>query len=512
MAVCCRGNNSTVIGNIPCTKDYEIKRDQRSESLIPIRMITKTAWKNIWRNRVRSMVVIASVAIGIFSGVFAIGVMEGVMKQRVDAALNGEISHIQVTHPDFRSNSDLNFYIDNTDRVVSDIKGIEGVESVASRLVIIGMANTASNSAGVQINGINPEDEKRVFNLYQEIYPGSGGYFNEDTREGSVYLGVDLAKSLNIIRYIVTDEGLESLATRKVPVSVIEKLKPFVDERFKNEKTFKRELKSILEPAEEAKYGYLIRESAQSFSDRARLTLTFLDSQNNQTGGRFRIVGLYDVSNSIYEGFQIFVREDELHKLTGIPGNVSHQVIVRVKDVDNTMEIAGKIKSLCPDLEVMTWQKIQPDLAMMSELTAIMYAFFMSIILAALAFGIVNTMLMVVLERTKELGMLTAIGMNKKKVFRMIMTESVLLSLTGGVVGMILSKILILVTARTGINLSSMQEGFEQMGFSPHIYPEIATKYFILVAIMIIITGILASVYPALKALRLDPADALRTE
>ena len=119
---------------------------------------------------------------------------------------------------------------------------------------------------------------------------------------------------------------------------------------------------------------------------------------------------------------------------------------------------------------------------------------------------------MVVLERTKELGMLTAIGMNKKKVFRMIMTESVFLSLTGGGVGMVLSKILIMLTARNGINLSSMQEGFEGMGFSPHIYPEIGSGYFLLVTILIIVTGILSSIYPALKALRLDPADALRTE
>lgn len=456
--------------------------------------------------------VIASVAIGIFSGVFAIGVMEGAMKQRVDAALDSEISHIQITHPDFRSNNDITFTIENSSSLVEDIEAIEGVESVAPRLVVTGMANTASKSAGVQINGINPADERRVFNLYEKVYPGTGGYFEEDTREGSIYIGADLARSLNIIRYIITEETLASLSALKVPDRVIEKLRPYLDERFKNEKSFKKELKKVLDQSEEAKYGYLIRNEAQSFSDRARLTLTFLDSQNNQTGGRFRIVGLYDIPNSIYENLQVFVRDDELRRLTGIPANSYHQLIVRIKNVDETGEIADIITNRYPGLEVMTWQKLQPDLAMMSELTALMYAFFMSIILAALAFGIVNTMLMVVLERTKELGMLTAIGMNKKRVFRMIMTESVFLSLTGGIIGMVISKILIMITARSGINLSSMQEGFEQMGFSAHIYPEIGPEYFALVAVMIIITGVLASVYPALKALRLDPADALRTE
>ncbi|MEZ5011005.1 MAG: ABC transporter permease [Bacteroidales bacterium] len=233
-------------------------------------MITKTAWKNIWRNKVRSLVVIASVAIGIFSGVFAIGVMEGVMKQRVDSALNGEISHIQVTSPGFRSNNDLALYIDSTGTIMSRIRQIEGVESVTSRLVVIGMANTASKSAGVEINGVNPEDEKRVFNLYTEVYPGSGGYFDDESESGSAYIGVDLAKSLNIIRYTVTGETIESLKEKKVPPAVLEKLKPIEGERFKNEKSFKKELKRLLDPSVEMRYGAAIREEAQTFSSRSR--------------------------------------------------------------------------------------------------------------------------------------------------------------------------------------------------------------------------------------------------
>jgi putative ABC transport system permease protein len=140
------------------------------------------------------------------------------------------------------------------------------------------------------------------------------------------------------------------------------------------------------------------------------------------------------------------------------------------------------------------------------------YLIFGLIILTALAFGIVNTMLMVVLERTRELGMLTAIGMNKRKVFSMIMLESVFLSLTGGVAGMIVGFGIIRLTAHTGISLTKYAEGFAALGYSAKVFPQISAGFFGVVTILIIITGIVSSVYPAMKALKLNPVEAIRAE
>ena len=156
-------------------------------------MIWKTAWKNIWRNRVRSIVVISSVVVGIFAGVFAVAIMTGAVNQRVDSALNEEISHIQITAKDFRINDDPSLIINNSTEMVSEIEKTEGVENVCKRLIISGMANTATKSTGVHIVGINPDEEKKVFTLYKKIIEGTGDYFETESRYNLALVGQDLA-------------------------------------------------------------------------------------------------------------------------------------------------------------------------------------------------------------------------------------------------------------------------------------------------------------------------------
>jgi ABC-type antimicrobial peptide transport system permease subunit len=119
---------------------------------------------------------------------------------------------------------------------------------------------------------------------------------------------------------------------------------------------------------------------------------------------------------------------------------------------------------------------------------------------------------MVILERVKELGMLMAVGMNKLRIFSMIVFETVFLSLTGGIVGVILSYVAVLITHKTGINISNWSQGLEAMGFDSIVYPGITLPMLINVTLLVICTGIIASIYPARKALKLNPADALRTE
>jgi ABC-type antimicrobial peptide transport system permease subunit len=164
-----------------------------------------------------------------------------------------------------------------------------------------------------------------------------------------------------------------------------------------------------------------------------------------------------------------------------------------------------------PSLSVQDWGEINPTLLMSLEWMSMYGIIVVAIFLLALSFGIINTMLMAVLERTRELGMLGAIGMSKGRIFRMIMLETVFLTLLGSVAGVVLGAAVIAPSMQSGIDLSFMMEDmFEDYGFGSIVYPILDVQMFLQILVLVMLAGILSAIYPARKALKLKSLEAIR--
>jgi putative ABC transport system permease protein len=244
---------------------------------------------------------------------------------------------------------------------------------------------------------------------------------------------------------------------------------------------------------------------------RSKIVLQFPKSDGTIQLAAFKISGIYKTSNSNFDLANVFVRNKDLADSSG-QFFKTHEIAVLLNSNDSLSQITSLLKTKYPQLSVMTWKELQPELALFDDFAEVELYIILGIILFALAFGIINTMLMVVLERVRELGMLMAIGMNRLRVFNMIMLETVMLTLTGGIIGMIISWILIVFLGKHGIDLSAVSEGMEAFGVDAIVYPTISFGFYMNLTIMIIITGIIASIYPARKALKLKPVDAIREE
>ena len=245
---------------------------------------------------------------------------------------------------------------------------------------------------------------------------------------------------------------------------------------------------------------------------RSKVVVTITEMDGTLTGGAFRVAGIYRTSNTSYDEMKAFVRADDIRRLVGLDENAGHEIAVLLNENGTEKLIAKEISEMHPNLQVLTWTQLLPEMEMLNENMNLMLYIFVGIILLALGFGIVNTMLMVILERVKELGMLMAVGMNRLRVFTMIVLETVFLSLTGGIIGIVLAVMLTAITGKTGIDLSLWAQGLNSFGYDSVIYPEIGFDSIVGVTILVIITGVISAIYPARKAIKLKPAEAIRID
>lgn len=119
-------------------------------------------------------------------------------------------------------------------------------------------------------------------------------------------------------------------------------------------------------------------------------------------------------------------------------------------------------------------------------------------------------MMMAVLERTREIGMLLALGMNKFKIFIMILLETLFLILAGCPIGMILAAISVTITQHTGIDLSRYSDTYSSFGYDAIIYPSLTFNQIKTVLWLVVLTALISALFPARRALKLNPAQALK--
>lgn len=475
-------------------------------------MITGIAWKNVWRNKIRSAVVIAAFTLGIFGGIFSMAVMFGMADTRIENAIGIETSHIQIHDPGWLENNELKYTIPDARVLADSILALPQVEAVSPRIKIQGMASTSGNATGVMINGVDAGREMKLSGIDESIVPSGGSYIATDDKK-SIIIGKKLAKTLKLAYYELNENDLQALHDNRRMRRAAARLDSLKGTRFRDEAQFDETLRETLGKSGFDKYSFGIRQQAIKYRLRKKIVLSFQSLDGHIAYDAFRVKGIYKTSNSAFDGTNVFVLNSEIAPVAALDTGRVNEIAVRLFDSSSDEETAAIISKMVPSLTVQTWKEILPEARIYSEMMNFYLVIFMVIILLALGFGIVNTMLMAVLERIKELGMLMAIGMNKARLFFMIMLETVFLGMTGAVMGMIISYGVILYTGQKGIDLSRMyQEGFNAMGLNSVLYPTMSLESFAQVILMVILTGIIASIYPARKAIRLNPADAIRID
>jgi ABC-type lipoprotein release transport system permease subunit len=239
-----------------------------------------------------------------------------------------------------------------------------------------------------------------------------------------------------------------------------------------------------------------------------RIVVMSQDPDNEIADRGFRIVGIFKSKLESYEKTMVFAGKASTQKMLKIPDRVNEVVIIGgdFRNVDGLVEEAASLVG--DDVEVLPWHEVDAYLGTMLKVMDGFVLVWMVVIFLALSFGLVNTLVMAVFERVREIGLILALGMRPSSIFAQVVVESVFLLTLGLLAGNLLAWLTI-IPIQDGIDVSIVAEGMEMFGYASVLYPEMTLHDVVLANIVVLVLGFLASLSPAWRASRYEPIEAI---
>lgn len=241
-----------------------------------------------------------------------------------------------------------------------------------------------------------------------------------------------------------------------------------------------------------------------------KVVITMTDTADNLISSAYRIRGIYQSANAPLDEVNVYISRKDLQDLLGLSNHV-HEIAVVLRDDTLLNRSTTLLSQQFPNLAIESWKEISPETSLMAETIDTLSFIILVIILIALSFGIMNTMMMSILERRHEIGMMMALGMGRFPLLMLIMTETFFLTITGIPIALTIGTTVINHYAKKGMDLSGMgKEMMESFGFETMIYPDFPSDKIGFIIILVFATALVSSIVPILKSLRMDPVSTLQ--
>jgi len=219
-------------------------------------------------------------------------------------------------------------------------------------------------------------------------------------------------------------------------------------------------------------------------------------------------VGLFNASMPAFEDGYVFIGKQAAQKMLRIGAATTEVVFLGedYRDIEPTYEkvVAGADGTV----QVSRWYEVDTYLGTMLEVMDGFVLIWVIVIFLALSFGLVNTLVMAVFERVREIGLMMALGMKPGAILGQIIIESMMLLAVGLAIGDVLAWASVQ-PLKDGLDISIVAEGMEMMGASSVLYPKLYLYDVVLANIVVMILGFLASLSPAWRASRYEPVEAI---
>ncbi|GBL01702.1 ABC transporter permease [Vibrio harveyi] len=246
----------------------------------------------------------------------------------------------------------------------------------------------------------------------------------------------------------------------------------------------------------------------------SKVVLTLSDVNGEVAGAAFRVRGIFKTPSTGFDDGNVYVRKADLEKVAGLSGTHEIAILLTSNNDAELKQLLAFTHSILPPesqglLSVRPWQEIQPLLSTMMSTMDVSNQVMLVVFVLAMTLGIINIMLMSVFERTREFGVLMAVGMQKHKIRLLIVFETLFLGLSGCALGLLGSAIMLKVLSITGLSLAGMAEGLGAYGVDTLLYPRVSIAEYQMIIVAIFVASLIAALYPARQILKHRPVDAM---
>jgi len=461
------------------------------------------------------------IAVAVSLCMATIALMEGLSEELVRGTTEGEMGHVQVHHPEYLDARALRMTVD-LDSALPTIRGESAVAAASPRLYGFAYLNRAERSSGVQVMGIDPIAESRVTVLERKLL--SGRWLDAAPTPWARSLALDegeIAQDRELTERAVDAAFLSATGMASAPAAEPSgsgsPAATIADEDEKRSLAFAgqlapqpdRPLPALLGATLAANLG-LAADPEGRWGQRATLLLE--SASGAQTLLELEVRGIVATGVDQVDRSRVIMHVADVQRMLDVPGS-AHEIAVRLVAPKLAQPVADRLQQrLGAGTSVRSWSQLRPDVQALILANRALIGTLAFIIFLVAGFGVLNTMLVAVVERQHELSLLKALGLSARAVVGLVVSETALLCLAAGTIGMAFGLVLIGWLQTTGIDISRFGDfTLSGVGMTPVLRGRLSALGIGLPIVFLALVALLAALVPAIRAARLAPAAGMRT-
>ena len=421
-------------------------------------MLLKLGWRNLWRRPRRTLLTASAMGLALALSMGAITLQSGIQAALFNEMVTDTLAHLQLHHPDYPREGQLHQTLSASPEHLEALRADPATAIVTARLLTFALAGGERQASGALVSGVLPGEEDQLSELSRELR--EGGRWLSAAAVNEAVLGAGLAEELEL-----------------------------------------------------------------SLGD--KLALVTQDSYGATGSALYQVVGLVDSGSVALDQGGVWVHLEALQELLALEGQ-AHQLLITG---DPTWErfrpneplalqrfkehlkehLAGR-PALAP-AALQTWREARPSTASFVEAQEKGAYLMLILVFIAAAFGILNTMLMAVFERQRELSLLLSLGLGPARIFALVISEALLLALIAALFGLALGGAFNLWLVEQGIDFSvdgGAGLSYGGVRLDPVIRGVVELHWVTKIIIAHFTVTLLSSLWPALRAARSAPLAGLR--